>query len=388
VQTAVPLAVQPPAAALVAPAASDDTDRMAVLAPPDRESGASQLGRWVSANLRIGQVACWQVAFALIGLAIGRPLPVVGGAALGALALLALTGLRVRDRWLYEWALCHLRFRAREHTRYLPHEGGYRALLYLLAPDATVESIKVGDDTLAVMSRFCGATAVLRPKVGGADPVALLSRPASLLPASDETSALGVQLVFHGVAGNRRTPLAWISVQAIRTPDLVEEDEIIQALHNLVRRVLRQLAKSDVEVAGLDEARLLQTLASLTHVSDSRREVCEQWRYWCCGPVVQAGFRIVRWSGLDDAKARQLLRQLLTTATDAVVTVAVSASATDGVAAQDVATVRVAAPSVEALERSAHQLRELAARQNVRLDRMDGEHAAAVAASVPLGVRH
>jgi hypothetical protein len=48
---------------------------------------------------------------------------------------------------------------------------------------------------------------------------------------------------------------------------------------------------------------------------------------------------------------------------------------------------RVAAPSQDELERSVGRLRELAARHDIRLDRMDGQHAEAVAASLPLGAR-
>jgi type VII secretion protein EccE len=362
-------------------------------APPpsaDTEAGEAtgQLRRWLGANLHIGQVACWQLALALVGVALTQPLPIAVAAGTGALLLLALTASRLRERWLYEWAWCRLRFQLREHNRYLPREGGRRALLHLLAPDATVIAIKVVDNTVAVISRLSGATAVLRPDLAGADPVSTLPRPESLLPAHDDAVELGVQLVFHGVGGGRPMPWAWIAVQAMRTPDLAEEEELAQALHNVFRRVLRQLAKGDIDVAGLDEAALMHTLVSLAHVSDRRAQVTEQWRGWSCGSVIQAGFRLVGWADLDDEAAQELLSVLLTANAGAVVTIAVTAGVADGVPTPEKATMRVAAPSHDQLEHSIGQLRGMVTHRAVRLDRMDGEHAMAVAETLPLGVRH
>lgn len=350
---------------------------------PVTEQAAAGFRQWIAANLRVGQVACWQLAFALVGVAIARPMPVAGLAATAAVALLALTTVRTRERWLYQWAWSWVRFRLREHERYLPHEGGSRALLHLLAPDATVISV----DQVAVLSGLSGATAVLRPADADLDPVAVLPRPDALLPTSDDTLAIGVQLVFHGVSGGRRTPWAWLTVQAFRTPDLAEEEELAQALRNIVRRVSRQLARTEIAMTGLDEAALMHTLVSLTHVSERRSQVREQWRCWCCGSIAQAGFRLAGWADQDDTQAKALLRRLLCANTGAVVTVAIAASVVDGVAEPEVATMRVAAPSQQDLERSVERLRELAARQRIRLDRMDGRQAEAVAASLPLGAR-
>jgi len=226
---------------------------------------------------------------------------------------------------------------------------------------------------------------VLRPELAGADPVSALPRAETLLPANDDMSSVGVQVVFHGVGGGRRTPVAWLAVQAVRTPDLVEEDELAQALRNVFRRVVRQLAKGEIAVAGLDEAALMHTLVSLAHVSDRRGQVREQWREWWCGSIAQAGFRLVGWAELDDAVARALLDRLLTANTGAVVTIAVAADIADGVPTRESATMRVAAPGPDVLERAIAALRELSAQ--VRLDRMDGEHAMAVVATVPLGTK-
>jgi hypothetical protein len=351
---------------------------------PERATRVPDTRSRFAANLRIGQLVCWQVALTLVGLTIGRPWPVAGPAAAGAAILLALTGLRWRRRWLYQWAARYLRFRTRARRRYLPREDGLRALLHLLAPDATLTSTRLDDGHTAVVSRNGGATAVLRPRLAGADPVEALPRPEELLGGT-ERLALAMQLVFHGVAGNRRSPLGWIAVQAIRTPELSEEDAILRVLTAAVEWVSGRLAERDVAVDGFDQATMLGTVASLAHVSDDRGQVRERWRYWHCGPIAQAGFRLDGWAALPDAESRLLLRRLLTATTGAVVTVAVAAGTVDGEPGPEAATLRVAASSVERLERSVTMLRALASPQDVRLDRMNGEHLEGVVASLPLG---
>jgi hypothetical protein len=131
---------------------------------------------------------------------------------------------------------------------------------------------------------------------------------------------------------------------------------------------------------------MLSTVASLAHVSGGRADVEEQWRCWFCGPIAQVAFRLGGWAGLDDDAARAVLRALLTTDRGAVLTVSVGAGIVDGEAGQETATVRVAAQSVEQLEGAIAGLVELVADHDVRLDRMDGEHAEGIAASLPLGV--
>ena len=316
----------------------------------------------------------------------GRPALVAGPAAACAAGLLALTTVRVRNQWLFQWAARYLRFRLRERKRFLPKEGHSRALLHLFAKDAALTSIQLGDTDVAVISRTCGATAVLRPRLDDADPIVALPRPSALLPGGDEANAVGVQVIFHGVSGNRAHPRAWLAVQAIRTPELYEEDQITQSLRHSTQRVLRALGKRDVEVAGLGDAKMLSTIASLAHVSGGRADVEEQWRYWFCGPIAQVAFRLGGWTDLGDQAATKVLRALLTAETGAVLTVSVGAGTVDGEVGHETAVVRIAAQSVHQLELATAALVRLSHDHDVRLDRMDGEHADGVAASLPLGV--
>ena len=331
----------------------------------------------------VGQIACWQLALTLAGVTIGRPLPLPFAVPAVAFAtvLLALTVVRVRNRWLYQWAQHHARFRRREHRWHLPREDGPRAVLHLFAPDAMLASIRLGDSETggetAVVNRICGATTVLRPVCGG-DPIEALPRPGALL--TDMPSVL-VQLVMHGVAGDRRRPLAWLAVQAVRTPDLSDEDDLNRMLDTAVRRVLSELAERDLRAVGLGRAALLRTFTSLAHVGEDRRDVRERWRRWHCGPVAQVAYRLTGWTTLPDQAFRQLLARLLTEATEAVVTVSVAGG---GVVAESV-TVRIAASNVKQLKWSVKRLGAVAAEWGVRLDRMDGEHADGVAAVLPLG---
>lgn len=372
-----PSPAQPPPVPRVAAAAHPP--RPAAAQPPpagDPVVVASPASRFI-VTPRIGQIACWQMALVLFGVTAGRPWAVAGPAMACAAGLLALTALRYRGRWLYEWGLCYARFRIRERTRYLPPKDGPRAILHLFAPDATLTSMRHDDGDIAVVSRTQGATAVLRPRSGD-DPVTVLPRPRALLAQGD---GIGVQLVFHGVAGKRSHPLAWVTVQAAGTTGSAEGDAITRALGDAVTRARDRLADGGIVAAGLDRTGLLRTVASLTHVGGDRGDVRERWRCWCCGPIAQACFRLRGWAALPDSEARQLLRRLLTARVGAVVTVAVHAAAPW----PETAALRVAAPDAERLELSVPALRALAARHDVRLDRMDGEHAAGVSASLPLG---
>jgi type VII secretion protein EccE len=380
--------VIPPGVRVEAPQAAGDQDDEVTVAVRPRAAAALPVDsrRRLVATLRIGQIASWQVAIALVGLTVGQPTLVAAPAAVCAAGLLALTTVRVRNQWMFQWANRYLRFRLRERKRFLPKEGHSRALLHLFAKDAALTGIQLGDTDVAVISRTCGATAVLRPQLAGADPLTALPRPSALLPGGDDANAVGVQVIFHGVSGNRSHPRAWLAVQAIRTPELYEEDEITQSLRHCTQRVLRSLGKRDVEVAGLGETKMLSTVASLAHVSGGRADVEEQWRFWFGGPIAQVTFRLGGWTELGDEAATDVLRALLTAETGAVLTVSIGAGTVDGEVGHEIAVVRLAAQSVEQLERAALTLTKLSADHDVRLDRMDGEHAEGIAASLPLGV--
>jgi ESX secretion system protein EccE len=319
-------------------------------------------------SVRLSQIACWQLALTLFGVTATRPWPVAMPGATCTAILLALTTVRLRGRWLHEWVGHYARYRARARNRYLPRQDGPRAVLHLLAPDASLTSI---DADTAALSRRQGSTAVLR--LDDVDPLGSLPRPGALLPGAD----VGVRIVFHGVAGDRRVPLAWIAVQAMRTSGVSEEDDLAIELRTALRRVRDRLAEQPV--TALDHDGLLRTIASLAHVGDDRGDVRERWRTWRCGPIAQAGFRLTGWSTSDNQAA--LLHRVLTARAGAVVTVSLTAT---GPPTEETAIMRIAAPNPTQLERSVATLRTLAA-PHIRLDRMNGEHRTAIATCLPLG---
>jgi ESX secretion system protein EccE len=348
--------------------------------PPPRPVTALLSRRVFGLPLTLGQLAGWQVVLVLVGVSVGRPLPVFAPAMGCAAVILALTAVRFRDRWLYQWVSHYGRFRRRERVRRLPREDGPRAVLHLFAPDAMVTAVRLGSRDGAVVNRPGGAAALVHLEPAGAGSVTTLPWPRQLFAAGG-LSGVAVQVVLHGVSERRPVPAAWLAVQAVRTPTLSDDDDLVAALAPATERILADLTAHGVRAALLDRAETLRAVVALAHVSDDRREVRERWRSWRCGPVAQAAFRLVGWAELPGPAGRRLLERLLTQKTGGVVTVSLTA----GAAEPESALVRAAAAGTEELSWVVRRLRAMAAEHHVRLVRLDGEHADGVAAVMPLG---
>jgi hypothetical protein len=320
------------------------------------------------------QVVCWQLAAAAVVVTVAEPWPLLTIVSVAAAVVLTLTGLRMRHRWLYEWAGRYLRYAVRGR-RHAPR--GPRALLDLLAPGATVQEVTVNDLSVGVISTPDGVTAVLHPRMLG---VHALLTPASLLPeAADQPVPFGVQVVAH--AGLRRTqaPLVWIAVHAERTVDLHHDDDLTQVLGNTLRRTIRKLARENLAVDAVTADELLSTVTALGHVN-AGPGVREDWRYWCTGPVGQVTLRIDGWDRLPPQSALLLLDHALAAAPGTAVTVTRSAQSSG-----NGAVVRIAATGAAVLEASVTTMTRLAEHFGVRMDRLDGMHPTGVAASLPIG---
>ncbi len=141
--------------------------------------------------VRPGQVVAAQVAVALPIAATGHGPLMMAAAVIAGAALIALAWVRMRRRWLFEWAALGVRYRARSHA--LPAGASAAELLRLVAPDSTVDEagvvsdrhgltaiLELGDSTLlrdgwtapsAVDARHApGADADPRPWLATADP--------------------------------------------------------------------------------------------------------------------------------------------------------------------------------------------------------------------------
>ena len=117
-----------------------------------REATASTARAADPRPVRPGQVAAAQVAVALPIAATGHGPLMMAAAVIAGAALIALAWVRMRRRWLFEWAALGVRYRARSHA--LPAGASAAELLRLVAPDSTV-------DEAGVVSDRHGLTAIL-----------------------------------------------------------------------------------------------------------------------------------------------------------------------------------------------------------------------------------
>ncbi|MFV2115759.1 type VII secretion protein EccE [Micromonospora sp. LOL_025] len=332
------------------------------------------------------QVVCWQVAVVTVVLALRQPLPALVCASIGAAVLVALTGVRVDGRWLYELAVLGVEHLSRARRRDLPVHGGTPALLDLLVPGCTVRCTETARGPAMTASHRGGLTALLRLDGAAAELLDRVPPLPGLLPVVEGwPHPFGVQLVCH--AGVRRAEPArmWLAVHAARGVEAPGDEELTPALRNGLRRVRRALDRAGVSSAVLAEEAALAVIAGLAHVTGGRGEVREDWRCWRAGAVRQATFRLRGWHRLTDQHARQLAVDLLTVDVGATVTVTVAVrSGRDGPWGEGV--LRLAATTGGAVEAAVVAASTRAAPYGVRLVRLDGAHARGVAASLPIGV--
>ncbi|CAL9340872.1 hypothetical protein SUDANB95_00265 [Actinosynnema sp. ALI-1.44] len=331
--------------------------------------------------LHLPQLLCWQLAVVAVMAVLDRPWPVFTAVVVAALAVVVLTAVRRRGRWLWEWAVLGLAFLRRHRS--LQREPGHpepgRALIELLVPGATGVETDLGDEQVFLVSAAPGVTAVLQPSARR-DLTKAVPSPEALLPDTGEEFA--VRFVHHAGTDRSRPPRVWVALQALRTVEAHREDDVRRALGNAVRRVRRRLRRDGVAAHALTAAETVATVSALAHLTGGRTRVREQWRLWWSGPVAQAAFRLAGWDRLPPSVAPQLLRWLLTAVPQAAVTVSVTARTGQGTEA----VVRVAAADPRALDGAADQVARLAKERGIVLERLDGRHRDGLAATLPLGV--
>ncbi|MFC9255840.1 type VII secretion protein EccE [Amycolatopsis thailandensis] len=352
---------------------------------PAVPASARRPGRF--GGIGVPQILCWQLVLVALVLVAGRPWPLVTAVITAAVLVLALTAVRFRGRWLYEWAGSASGYLLRDRDRDLRNAGeAGRALLRLLSPEAEGITGEIGDEPVFMVSRADGITAVLQPKSAAREQP--MPSPLAVLPPSREQDLdVAAQIIHHVGADRSRPPRGWVALQALRTVDVHRDADVRQVLGNTVRRVRRRLRREGLPVRALAENEVLGTLASLAHVTAGRARIREDWRFWHSGPICQATFRIDGWDALSPALAAELSRRLLAAAPRAAVTLAVtarrSASETE---ARVCAAIRVAAAGPQAVEHAVRELELAARRGGLTLDRLDGRHAKGVAATLPIGV--
>nr|WP_280526222.1 type VII secretion protein EccE [Couchioplanes caeruleus] len=357
-------------------------------------------------GIRTSQLVSTQVAVValLIGAANG-PIA-LGAAAFAAIVLLALTWLRLRGRWAFEWLGTATRYAGRRHA--VSVGSAPTALLEFVAPGATVEQTGLAGDPAAVIVDGQGLTAVLElgetagllAELAGAAP-----SPAGLLPSADaEHPPCRIQLVLAGapapsLRAGGGTPAnsyrqltdgrllghsrALLAVRVLRAEGW-SDDDLRRALSGLVRRLVRRLAPSPVRPLG--EAAALGVIADLAH-DEGGGVAQESWAGLRVGGLAQVTFRLRRWPDLRIETSRRIIARMLALPA-AATTVALGAgphspSGTD--TAIDL-TVRLAAPDAATLSLAAQTLRKLLAAERATVQRLDGEHLGGLTATLPLGI--
>ncbi|WP_410579944.1 type VII secretion protein EccE [Amycolatopsis sp. lyj-108] len=338
-------------------------------------------------GIGMAQIVCWQLVLVALVLVAGRPWPLVAAVLTAAVVVVALTAVRIRGRWLYSWLGSASGYLTRDRDRDLRNAGeAGRALLRLLSPEATGITGEIGDETVFMVSRADGITAVLQPKSAVRERP--MPSPLTLLPPSREQALdVAAQVIHHVGADRSRPPRGWVALQALRTVDVHRDADVRQALGNTIRRVRRQLRRDGLPVRALAENEVLGAFASLAHVTAGRARIREDWRFWHSGPICQATFHLDGWDTLSPALAVDLTRRLLSAAPGTAVTLAVTArrGAADSEPRVSAA-IRIAAAGAHPVEHAVRDLELAARRGGVTLDRLDGRHAKGVAATLPIGV--
>lgn len=340
------------------------------------------------APLPLLRMVCWEVAIMIGLLAVGRPWPEVAGICASAAVLLALTAARVRGTWastiLLRWTGLGLRRRIHDLSAERDRPG---ALLRALAPGSRITVTELGGAPAGTISSPDELLTVLRPVDAGVRELAEAALDGSLRPEADDRGPeLGLRLVLHrgpyrGPGGHTQTR-AWLALRAHREVDVLVDEDLRVGLANLLRKTRKKLATASVTVQALSAQEIASTLAALTHIGPGRELLRERWKSFATGPVSQVGLRVGGLGELPAPHRMAALDRLFAVVPSIAVTAAVS-TATDPAA--DAAVLRVAAPAEATVTSAADHLTQLGPRLGLHLERLDGRHASAVAASLPIG---
>ncbi|RIV34341.1 type VII secretion protein EccE [Micromonospora radicis] len=363
-------------------------------------------------GIHVAQLVAWQAGAAAVLAATGRSAALGGAVTVAVLLVLSPTMLRYRGRWLHQWLALWWGFRSRR--RQLAGTGPDAAWHLLTHLDGSVEldQVEIDDQPAVLLTHRGGLTAVLEvdPTEGAllvGAPQGLPS-PVALLPAADPAvPPVTVQMLIQVTPAprvrvaavdrayreltNGEVPAsrqAWVVLQAPRTPDFHADRELRPALTAAIRRTRRQLRQERVAARLLNRDEVLAAVAQLTHLTDApsgadRPLARESWRLWSAQGVPQSCHRLLDWP--DRAwEVDPLLRGLPAAA--GVVSIAVAReSGRPGEDAVVEVAFRLIGTDAAALATADGALHGAIHGHGGRLQRLDGEHAPGVAATLPLG---
>ena len=278
-------------------------------------------------GIRIGQLVSTQLAAAVL-LHRRRQRPDSAGrrGVFTAIVLLAITWLRLRGRWAFEWLGTALRYTSRRHasrsTARRPHCSNSSH------PGARVEQADLAGDPAAIIVDGQGLTAVLElgdpAGVLAEEPGAVPPLAGLLPPAGTEHPPCRIQLVLTGapapslragggIPANSYRQLtegrllghsrAFLAVRVLHAEGWSEED-LRLALSGLVRKLLRRLSPTPARPLG--EAAALRVIAELAH-DDGLGAAQESWPGLRIGGQTQATFRLRRWPDLRIETSQRLV---------------------------------------------------------------------------------
>ncbi|PXY23003.1 hypothetical protein BAY60_23860 [Prauserella muralis] len=344
--------------------------------PRERPARREPLG------LPVLRIVCWQLALVLVFLAAGGPWPLATVLVPMAVALLGCTAVRVRGRWLSDELALRVLLVLRRRERDLPGTAGTRLLLATLAPGASVGTATLAGTPSGVVSRAEELVTVLRPAGTGAAALAELALSGSWLGDAAEPGqpAVRFQLVVHRGPRQADQARAWLVVRAVRDPRFADDAPLLVAVSNAVRKLHRRLKRTGMAagpLTALTEEEILATLAALTHTGPGRAAIREDRRYWRAGPIAQAGLRLSGLGTRSPVARVRLLHHVLAAVPGTACTVSVTLPG-------HTAVVRVAATTDAAVDAAAGRLLRTRPPE-IHLERMDNQHAAAVAATLPIG---
>ncbi|MEJ2866001.1 type VII secretion protein EccE [Actinomycetospora flava] len=391
---------------------------MTLLTAQRRPSGPS-LGRIPLVAVVVVEVG---LAIAVALVAVDRRLLPLAGVVLSAGLLVGL--LRVRRRWLVQWIGLALRFRVRVRERE-PEQAADDVdprlrTARLLTGDLTVARTRDHDGReVGLVGHGGGWSAVLALDTAGADgatglvpddhasfPLAaiagcladrgvVLDAVSALWhcrPVVDDTPAAAAYREVLGdlPALSRREAWLVVRLDPARCPDAVAERGggvlgAHRAVVGALARIGRVLADHGTPVRPLAADEVLD---AATEAADSAGELdgprfVEHWKAVVVGEVGHAAYAVTGWPATPERLTG------LTATTGRTCTLALTLEpdprSADAVGLRG--TVRLTADTPEALEESGRELVARGHALGVALDALDGQHAAGLAATLPLGAQ-
>ncbi|BAL85523.1 hypothetical protein AMIS_3030 [Actinoplanes missouriensis 431] len=298
-------------------------------------------------------------------------------AAAGAAGLLAMTWVRVRDRWAFQWLALLAHFATRRRTARLSNPS---AILALTAPGTRLIRADLSGRPAAIISDDLGLTMLVElgtlPRLATLEITPPVRLQLVLTGAPAPVARAGPAAVSYRALG-RDGPLAQHrAILAIRVPRQRDEpdEELRHAATAATRAMLRKLGTS---AAGpLDETATVRVIADLACI-EPETVLRESWTGLTAGGLAQAVFRCDPEPGAG-LSARLLARLLHLPATTTTLALTVD----PGPAATLL--IRITAPGMPALETAARSLRRLLASERMTAHRYDGDHLPALTATLPL----